>query len=71
VHIQWEYQAFQISGGSLIQGLNKVGEDGWQAIEIQHARNHELVICKRPKSLLSAMPDLAALGPQAFSKDRS
>lgn len=61
MHIQWEYQAFQISGGSLIQGLNKVGAEGWQAIEIQHARNHELVICKRPKSMLSVIPDLDVL----------
>jgi hypothetical protein len=70
VHIQWEYQAFQISGGSLIQGLNKVGLDGWQAIEIQHARNHELVICKRPKSLLSAT-DMSLLGGASIGKDRS
>lgn len=63
MHIQWEYQAFQISGGSLIQGLNKVGLDGWQAIEIQHARDHELVICKRPKSMLSVIPDLDILSP--------
>lgn len=70
MHIQWEYQAFQISGGSLIEGLNKVGLEGWQAIGIDEKRDHHLVICKRPKSMLSAMPDMQLLNPPA-PKNRS
>lgn len=54
--IQWEYQAFNISGGSLIEGLNKIGADGWQAIHIEHASDHELVIVRRPKPIMTADP---------------
>ncbi len=68
MQIQWEYQAFKISGGSLIEGLNKIGKDGWQAIEIGHHSDHELVICKRPKSMLSIggpTIDMGTLGKDA------
>jgi hypothetical protein len=67
MHIQWEYQAFQISGGSLIEGLNKIGKDGWQAIGIDEKRDHHLVICKRPKSMLSVMGDMSQLPPAVKS----
>jgi hypothetical protein len=63
MQIQWEYQAFQISGGSLIQGLNKIGADGWQAMVIEHRPDHELVICKRPKSAIFAPDQTIPLFP--------
>lgn len=54
--IQWEHQAFKISGGSLIEGLNKLGADGWQAVHIDHHSDHELVIVRRPKPIMMADP---------------
>lgn len=66
MHLAWEYNAFRISGGSLIDGLNKVGADGWEALTIEHRPDHELVICKRCKTAISLsapmMPPFAKAG---------
>lgn len=64
MHLAWEYNAFRISGGSLIEGLNKIGADGWEALTIEHRPDHELVIAKRCKTAIT----LPAAFPRDFSK---
>lgn len=51
MHIQWEYQRIKMSGGSLLEGLNTIGKDGWQAVTIDMQSDAVFVIAKRPKEL--------------------
>lgn len=71
MRLRWEYQAFQISGGSLVEGLNKIGADGWEAVSIQETPSHHLVIGKRPASMISIPANAVELPMHRMAKGRA
>lgn len=59
MHDEWEYNAARISGGGpngLVEGLNKLGHEGWEAWGREVHPDGDLVLLKRKKLRALALP---------------
>lgn len=70
MHDEWEYNAARISGGGpngLIEALNKLGKEGWEAWGRETHPDGDLVLLKRKKPRAFVMPELPlrALGKRS------
>jgi len=67
MQIQWQYMSIKAEGGGpngLVDALNMVGKDGWQACHIEKHESHSIIIVKRPKDI-QTVSDLEGLVPGA------